>query len=173
MYSVSRLARFARAFVFLGALFLLAPGLQAQESDVHRESGLVFETPAGWSQQIGESQIVVSYIPPVQNDVIIEVRRLELEDDKAGVLFSESFHTQLRHAGLKVESRGAMTGVGGVSGLTTTYLALAETGAYRLVIAEFEYKENYWLISGFFDSRRFESYLRVFNRFLESIVFEE
>lgn len=173
MSSVSHLARLARAFVFLGVLVLLTPGLQAQDSEPHRDSGLVFETPAGWSRQVGESQIVVSYIPPVQNDVIIEVRRLDLEDEKADVLFSESFHTQLRHAGLKVESRGAMTGVTGVSGVTTTYLALAETGTYRLVIAEFEYKEDYWLISGFFDSRRFDAYLRVFNRFLEAIAFEE
>lgn len=173
MFSVSLLARLARAFVFLGALACLPPAILAQESEPHRQSGLVFETPPGWSLQKGESQIVVSYMPPVQNDVIIEVRRLDLEDQTSGVLFSESFHTQLRHAGLKVEGRGAMTSVAGVSGVTTTYLALAETGSYRLVIAEFEYKQVYWLISGFFDSRRFESYLRVFNRFLESIAFEE
>ena len=173
MCSASLSARLARAFVFLGVLVLLSPRLQAQNSEPHREAGLVFETPAGWSLQSGESQIVVSYIPPVQNDVLIEVRRLDLEDKGSGVLFSESFHTQLRHAGLKVENRGPMAGLAGVSGVTTTYLALAETGTYRLVIAEFEYKENYWLISGFFDSRRLDSYLRVFNRFLESIAFEE
>jgi len=158
------IARFSRVFLFLA---IGGWSGSAMSQDSHQIEGLEFVTPMGWSFDSGEN-VTLSFHPPVQSDVVFEVRKVKLGAEHAP-MFSDSFHTTLRHAGLVLATRGAQIAIPGVGGFQSEYRTLTESGFYRLVVIEFSQGENYWIISGFFDERRRESYLKVFERFLSSI----
>ena len=147
--SALRTTRVYRVFLFL-AIALWSSSAASQ--DGHRLGAFEFFTPTGWSSSSGRA-VDLTFHPPVQSDVVFEVRKVEVAE--RGAMFSDSFHTTLRHAGLELVSRGAQVEVPNVGGFRSEYRTLSESGFYRLVTIEFSEGEDYWIISAFFDERRY------------------
>lgn len=166
-----RLARFYRAFLFLVVFALPATGFtqQVKAGRVTLDEGFSLEVPAGWTTVQAGREVLLTLHPPSQNDVQIEIRRAVLKSSDFAPMFSDSFHTSLRYSGFKFVSRSAQLHVPDIAGATTEYQGLASQGVYHLVVVELVHKNSVWLVCGFFDERRKDSYMRTFNRLLAGI----
>lgn len=172
MATLPEIARFFRAFLFLACLGVSVEGFAQSERDgrLVLEGGLSLDVPSGWTTTQTGREVLVTLLPPGQTAVQIEVRRAVLKSNDLAPMFSDSFHTSLRYAGFSFISRTAQLHVPGVAGAATEYQGLASQGVYRLVVVELVENNTVWLICGFFDERRRDSYMRTFNRLLAGIT---